>query len=69
MNGLLPELWPAARARLFQLMHEGRLHVTFDETRFTGFPRIYDAVERLLGGESMGKVVVDLTTHPEGNAR
>ncbi len=60
MNGLLPDLWPAARARLAELMHEGKLAVTFDDTRFVGLPRIYDAVERLLGGDSMGKVVVDL---------
>lgn len=60
MNGLLPELWPAARARLFGLMHEGKIAVTFDDARFAGIPGIYDAVERLLGGDSMGKVVVDL---------
>ncbi|TRW14444.1 zinc-binding dehydrogenase [Glacieibacterium frigidum] len=60
MNGLLTPLWPAARAEMFQLYAEGRLAVTFDEPRFTGLAGIYDASERLLSGQSMGKVVVDL---------
>jgi len=62
MNGLLPELWPAARDRLFGLFREGKLDVTFDQERFVGLPRVYDAVDRLIGGQSMGKVVVDLRT-------
>jgi NADPH-dependent curcumin reductase CurA len=60
MNGLLTERWPAARERLFALHAEGRLNVTFEETPFRGLPAVYDAVERLLSGASMGKVVVDL---------
>jgi NADPH-dependent curcumin reductase CurA len=62
MNGLLPELWPAARARLFALLNDGKLRVTFDESRFVGLPQVYDAVERLLSGQSMGKVVVGLAS-------
>jgi len=60
MNGLLPELWPAARERLFALRDAGRLEVTFDEPVLSGLPQVYDAVERLLSGASMGKVVVAL---------
>jgi NADPH-dependent curcumin reductase CurA len=60
MNGLLPALWPAARARLFALHDEGRLAVTFDDVPFEGIEQVPDAVDRLLSGQSMGKVVVDL---------
>ncbi len=62
MNGLLTDLWPAARARLFALLDAGKLEVTFDASRFVGLPQVYDAVDRLTSGASMGKVVVDL--HP-----
>jgi NADPH-dependent curcumin reductase CurA len=60
MNGLLGEHWPAARARMFDLYREGRLKVVFDHETYQGLPQIYDAVERLLSGRSIGKVVVDL---------
>ena len=60
MNGLLTEHWAEARARMFALHDEGKIRVTFDEVRFVGLPAVFDAVERLLSGQSMGKVVVDL---------
>jgi NADPH-dependent curcumin reductase CurA len=60
MNGLLAEYWPDARAKLFALYAAGKLSVTFDRADFAGLPQVYDAVERLLSGQSMGKVVVDL---------
>jgi NADPH-dependent curcumin reductase CurA len=60
MNGLLTEQWPAARQRVFDLYREGRLVPTFDQTPFTGLPGVFDAVEHLLSGRSMGKVIVDL---------
>jgi NADPH-dependent curcumin reductase CurA len=60
MNGLLAEHWPDARAKLFALYADDRISVTFDSVDFAGLPRVYDAVERLLSGQSMGKVVVDL---------
>jgi NADPH-dependent curcumin reductase CurA len=60
MNGLLPEHWPDARAKLFALYRDGRITVTFDDIPFTGLEGVYDAVERLLSGQSMGKVVVAL---------
>jgi NADPH-dependent curcumin reductase CurA len=62
MNGLLPALWPDARRRLFGLYEAGQIAVTFDEVPFCGIGRIPDAVEHLLSGQSMGKVVVDLRT-------
>jgi len=60
MNGLLPDLWPAAREKLFALHQAGALHVTFDRPEYCGLEKIYDAVERLLSGRSMGKVTVNL---------
>jgi NADPH-dependent curcumin reductase CurA len=62
MNGLLPELWPAAREKLFALQSAGKLRVTFDAVEFAGIETVYDAVERLLSGQSMGKVTVNLAT-------
>lgn len=61
MNGLLTEHWPAARARMFDLYRNGDLDVRIDQSGFTGLTGIYDAVEHLLAGKSMGKVVVEIT--------
>ena len=66
MNGLLTPRWPAARAALFDLYRSGQLKVTFDETAFNGLSEVYDAVEHLLSGASMGKVIVNL--QPDLNA-
>jgi NADPH-dependent curcumin reductase CurA len=60
MNGLLTSHWAAARAALFPLYEAGRLRVVLDAERFSGVEQIPAAVERLLSGRSMGKVVVEL---------
>jgi NADPH-dependent curcumin reductase CurA len=60
MNGLLTPHWPAARQALFPLYEAGRLRVVFDEKPFLGLAQVPDAVEHLLSGRSMGKVVVAL---------
>ena len=60
MNGLLTPHWADARSRLFALYREGRLKVCLDEGRFSGLEGIYDAVEHLLSGASMGKVVAEI---------
>jgi NADPH-dependent curcumin reductase CurA len=60
MNGLLAPHWPAARAALFPLYEAGRLKVVFDATPFHGLGAVPDAIEHLLAGRSMGKVVVGL---------
>jgi NADPH-dependent curcumin reductase CurA len=60
MNGLLTPHWPAAREKLFELYALGRIKVAFDQPGFNGLPQVYDAVEHLLAGRSMGKVVVKL---------
>jgi hypothetical protein len=66
MNGLLTEHWPAAREWLFGLYGEGRLAVHLDEVPFHGLEGVYGAVERLLSGQSAGKVVVDLRAAEAG---
>jgi NADPH-dependent curcumin reductase CurA len=60
MNGLLTEHWADARVRLFELYRAGRLQVTFDQPGVSGIAGVFDAVERLLSGKSMGKVMVNL---------
>ncbi len=60
MNGLLTPRWPAARDILFDLYRTGQLRVVFDDHAFNGLPHVYDAVEHLLSGRSMGKVIVNL---------
>lgn len=61
MNGLLAPHWSEPRERLFALYREGKVQVTFDAEPFAGLEGVFDAVERLLSGQSMGKVVVDLS--------
>jgi NADPH-dependent curcumin reductase CurA len=61
MNGLLTPHWPAARASLFALQAAGQIKVTFDRSDFRGLTGIYDAVDWLLSGQSIGKVLVELS--------
>ncbi len=65
MNGLLTERWPSARAELFDLYRGGKLKVVFDDVAFEGLDEVYGAVDRLLSGQSMGKVVVHLDAPPK----
>lgn len=60
MNGLLTQHWADARARLFALHAEGRIKVRLDQHPNHGIEGVFGAVERLLSGQSMGKVIVDL---------
>jgi len=62
MNGLLTDRWPEARDLVFGLYAQGKLKITFDECAFVGLESVFDAVERLISGQSMGKVIVDLRT-------
>ena len=59
-NGLVQHLWPGARARLFALHAAGALKVTCGGD-FRGLEAVYDAVDFLLSGRSIGKVAVDLS--------
>lgn len=60
MNGLLTPYWDDARRRLFDLYQRGQLRVHLDSQHNQGIEGIFDGIERLLSGQSMGKVVVDL---------
>lgn len=60
MNGLLTAHWPAAHAELLQLYADGKVVVCTDETKFEGVESLYDAVDWLTSGRSMGKVVARL---------
>ncbi|RZF66040.1 alcohol dehydrogenase [Sphingomonas populi] len=60
MNGLLTDLWAPARAKLFALHAAGQIAVTRDARAFDGLDSVHDAVEWLLSGQSMGKVMVSL---------
>jgi NADPH-dependent curcumin reductase CurA len=57
MNGLLTAHWPEARARLFDMFRQGQIKVCLDASEFEGLEGIQDAVEHLLSGKSMGKVL------------
>ncbi|MEJ6009810.1 zinc-binding dehydrogenase [Novosphingobium aquae] len=57
MNGLLTTHWPEARARLFDMFRQGQIKVCLDAGQFDGLEGIHDAVEHLLSGKSMGKVL------------
>lgn len=65
MNGLLTPYWDDARRRLFDLYQRGNLKVHLDSQRNQGIEGIFDGIERLLSGQSMGKVVVDLVQPTE----
>lgn len=60
MNGLLAEFWPQARRKVFDLYDGGSLKVCFDPVPFRGLAQVPDAVEHLLSGRSIGKVVAEL---------
>lgn len=60
MNGLLTPHWPAAREELLELYAQGKLVVRIDDNAFDGVETIYDAVDWLTSGRSMGKVVTRL---------
>jgi NADPH-dependent curcumin reductase CurA len=59
-NGRSTHLWPDARRRLFALHASGDIAVTFDRPIGHGLEAVPDAVERLVSGETYGKVVIDL---------
>jgi NADPH-dependent curcumin reductase CurA len=60
MNGLLTQHWPEARAKLAAMYQAGELTVRLDQPVGVGLESVYDAVERMLAGASMGKIIVDV---------
>lgn len=56
--------------RLLRLHADGQLRVELDPTRFRGIGSVFDAVDHLVRGHSIGKVVVDVRpTGPEREDR
>lgn len=48
----------AARRRMFALHEEGKLQAWIDPKPFVGLQSVPDAIEYMLSGSSIGKVVV-----------
>ena len=49
----------AYRQRLFDLYEKGQLQAWVDERQFHGVEQVSDAVEYMLSGQAVGKVVVN----------
>ncbi len=60
MNSLMTEHWPDARNRLFALYGAGKVRVCRDDHRAPGLEGIYDSIEHLLSGASIGKVMAEI---------
>lgn len=50
----------ACKAKAWQMYHDGQVKALVDEQRFVGLERIPDAVDHMLSGQAIGKVVVAL---------
>ena len=60
MNYRFTEHAPEARLRLLKLFREGALSPCCDSKTFSGLDAVADAVDYLLAGKNLGKVIVDL---------
>ncbi|MEJ2534660.1 MAG: zinc-binding dehydrogenase, partial [Gammaproteobacteria bacterium] len=60
MNYRFSEYAPDARQRLLNAWREGSFEPLVDRRAFRGLEQVADAVDWLLAGENLGKVVVDL---------
>lgn len=60
MNWRLAEHHAAARAALLDMLAVGSLKPLIDQTAFEGLESVADAVDHLLGGNNVGKVMVRL---------
>ena len=60
MNYRFAEFAPAARRKLLKLFAAGEIRPLVDERVFEGLESVADAVEYLLAGDNVGKLVVDL---------
>jgi NADPH-dependent curcumin reductase CurA len=59
-NPAFPEFFDDACHRILDLYYRGELRVLVDPTPFSGLEQVADAVEHLLAGRNLGKVVVAL---------
>jgi NADPH-dependent curcumin reductase CurA len=60
MNPFFPEFFDDAARRVLDLYYAGKLTVLVDPTPFKGLESAADAVEHLLAGRNIGKVVIEL---------
>jgi NADPH-dependent curcumin reductase CurA len=60
MNYRFSQFAPEARKRLMDMTLDGSITPLVDESRFHGLESVADAVDHLLAGKNLGKVVVDL---------
>ena len=60
MNYRFAEYAADARRRLLEMLADGAIRPLVDQSGFTGLESVTDAVEHLLAGKNIGKVVVDL---------
>lgn len=65
-NAFFAEDHRPAFDRLLRLHAEGRLQVALDPTTFRGVESLLDAVDHLVSGRSIGKVVVDVRPPDSG---
>jgi NADPH-dependent curcumin reductase CurA len=58
-NALYTEFHDEASRRILDLYESKKLKVKLDDTKFVGIESIYDAIEYLCSGKSIGKVVLE----------
>jgi NADPH-dependent curcumin reductase CurA len=58
-NALFPQYQDEASRRVLDWYEAGKIKVHLDPTRFVGIESVYDAIEYLCSGKSMGKVVLE----------
>jgi NADPH-dependent curcumin reductase CurA len=58
-NALYTEFHDEASHRILDLYESKKLKVKLDDTKFAGIESIYDAIEYLCSGKSIGKVVLE----------
>jgi len=51
---------PACRSKTFELYEQGALRAVVDEHTFPSLERTVDAVDFMLSGQALGKVVVSI---------
>ena len=60
MNYRFPEYAADARHRLLKMLEDDEIRPLIDAVPFTGLDEVADAVEHLLAGKNLGKVIVEL---------
>ena len=58
-NALYPQFQDEASLKVLNLYELGKIKVHLDPTKFKGIESVYDAIEHLCSGKSMGKVVLE----------